>query len=131
MPFSKQPKKQNDYKHLESLIFKKFHDRKSVSKIIQKTAKLQKNIETKLESHQKFDEHSGEAIRYCLNERIKSLQKCRAVNYQPKPRVRTVIHRQCLKLYYQAPESSKRKTRIFDSYDENELDFPDANNLLK
>lgn len=51
IPFGKPTKKEkpaNDDKRLEDLIFKKFHDRKSISKIVQKTAKLQKNIDTKM-----------------------------------------------------------------------------------
>ena len=134
-PFMKPPKKDqpvNKEKKLEDMIFKKFHDRKSVSKIVQKTAKLQKNIEkTMLDSHRKFDEAQGESIRYFLNQRIRGVQLYKAQTYTPKQRERGLIHRECLKLKYQYPEINKRKTRIFDMYEERELDFPDANKLLK
>ena len=42
MPFFKNYKKESDPARYEDLIFKKFNDKKSVSKILQKTAKLQK-----------------------------------------------------------------------------------------
>ncbi len=51
-------------RNLEALIFKKFHNRKSVSKILQKTAKLQKNIDKKVMGEPIENCETGEAIRY-------------------------------------------------------------------
>lgn len=61
MPFFKNYKKESDPARYEDLIFKKFNDKKSVSKILQKTAKLQKNLGAKLYDNYKLNESSGEA----------------------------------------------------------------------
>lgn len=66
-----------------------------------------------------------------MSQHIKSIQKCKATSYEGRNRERGTIHRRCHKLKYQYSEQSKRKTRLFDLYEEVELDFPDANNLLK
>lgn len=129
-PFSKS-KASNTNRDLASMIFKKFHDKKSISKIIQKTAKLQKTIDEKLETQKAVDENTGDAIRYCLMHRIKGLQRYRASNYVRKERQRGEIPKKQLKLRYQNPEVAKRKTRVFDMYNQRELDFVDANKLLR
>lgn len=64
VPFPQKTNQSIDDQKLQSMIFRKFHDKKSINKIIQKTAKLQKNLRTNLESHKEFDESTGEAIRF-------------------------------------------------------------------
>lgn len=57
-------KQERNNRSLEALIYKKFHNRKSVSKILQKTAKLQKNIDKKVMGEPIENQETGEAIRY-------------------------------------------------------------------
>lgn len=130
-PQPQEEKKTTDYKHLENLIIRKFDDRKSVNKIIQKTMKLQKNIDEKLTGLNSEEGFTGDALRLCIMQRISVFQKQRACNFNKREKERGEVHRRPLKLNYQYSLNNKRKTRTFDLYDEAELDFPDINNLLK
>lgn len=130
LPIFASAKTQKYTQNLATMIMKKFHDKQSVNKIIQKTAKLQKNLETS-EKSEVQDDTTSDAIRYCMMQRIKSLQRVRAENYQGRNRQRGRIEPRFLKFRYQGNDKTKRKTRNFQLYDQKELDFPDANNLLK
>jgi len=131
LPFVKDVKQKEINRNLEALIYRKFHNRKSVSKILQKTAKLQKNLEQKLQTTSAAeDETTGDAIRYWMLQRIKSVQKYRAQNYEKKGRKRGKIDKKFTKLIYQDGNKTKRKTKNFPLFDQKQLDFPDANNLL-
>ncbi|CAI2368183.1 unnamed protein product [Moneuplotes crassus] len=117
-------------RNLEALIYKKFNNRKSVSKILQKTAKLQKNIDRKVLGEPVESQETGDAIRHCMMKRIKGFQMARAGNYNRKERTRGKIDAKHLKLKYQSYKQ-KRKTKNFNLFSLKQLDFPDANNLLK
>ncbi|CAI2366838.1 unnamed protein product [Moneuplotes crassus] len=117
-------------KSLEALIFKKFNNRKSVSKILQKTAKLQRNLAHKIIDVPIESQETGDAIRHCMMKRIKGFQTARADNYKKKERTRDRIDARFLKLKYQHSRY-KRKTENFNLYSLDQLDFPDVNNLLK
>lgn len=158
MPFTK-PLQEDQYnRRLESMIFRKFNNKKSVNKIIQKTAKLQKNLADQNQGSYIEDDTTGDAIRYCMAQRIKSLQLARAENShlanketnspsgtnnpyaklknaddgtsKVKTRKRGKIDNKFIKLKFQECDKSKRKTTNFHLYDQNELEFIDANNLL-
>mmetsp|Transcript_32599 Transcript_32599/g.28860 ORF Transcript_32599/g.28860 Transcript_32599/m.28860 type:complete len:131 (-) Transcript_32599:76-468(-) len=67
-------------------------------------------------------------------ERIKAFQKCNAQNNDKKKRKRGKIDLRHIKLQYQNTTSKgkiKRKTRNYSLFSQQELDFPDANNLLR
>lgn len=53
---SKKEKQKNNNRSLEELIYKKFHNKMSVGKILQKTAKLQKNIDEKLNNNSNHED---------------------------------------------------------------------------
>jgi hypothetical protein len=118
-------------KNLEVMIMKKFNDKKSINKIIQKTAKLQKNLQEQEMKPEVEDDTTGQAIRYCMMQRIKSMQLARAKMFSGSKKKRGKIDIKFIKLQFQNIERSKRKTKNFHLYDEAQLDFPDANNLMK
>lgn len=128
MPFRRKNKN-----NLENILLKKFENTKSVSKVIQKTMKLQKNLNRNIDILTGEASTNGDAIRYWIMQRISGFQKQRAIvlqnnnNHRKEPRQ---IHKKPLKLNYQYHQN-KRKTRTFDMYEEKELDFQDVNNLLK
>lgn len=130
MPFGKEVGQVEVNRSLESLIFKKFNNKESVNKIIQKTAKLKKNMDEKLKNGEIGDDTTGDAIRLCMMNRIKSVQKYRANNYIPKDRKRGKVDTRFIKLQSQNNDRTKRKTRNFNMYDQKQLDFPDVNNLI-
>lgn len=117
-------------RNLEHMIMRKFNDKKSVNKIIQKTAKLQKNLDYSIHSMSIEEDTTGDAIRHCMMQRIKSLQRVKAANFTEKERKRGKVDIRFIKLQYQNTERLKRKTKNFNMYDQKQLDFPDANNLL-
>lgn len=63
--------------------------------------------------------------------RIKSVQKYRANNYESKDRKRGKVETRFIKLQYQNNDRTKRKTKNFNMYDLKQLDFPDVNNMMK
>lgn len=77
------------------------------------------------------DDTTGDAIRLCMMNRIKSVQKCRANNYESKDRKRGKVDTRFIKLQYQNNDRTKRKTKNFNMYDLKQLDFPDVNNMMK
>lgn len=123
-------KQEKTNKSLEALIFKKFHNRKSVSKILQKTAQLQKSVDRKILEESYQNEERDDALRHSMLKRIKCLQTVRSDTYTKKERVRGPVETRYMKLRYQSPKQ-KRKTRNFKLFSLEQLDFPDANNLLK
>jgi len=68
--------------NLEALIYRKFNNKQSVNKILLKTAKLQKNIDEKLNRSEVDDETRGEAIRTCMLKRMKVFHMANAANYE-------------------------------------------------
>lgn len=124
-------KEDRDHK-IETLIMKKFNDKGSVNKIIQKTAKLQKNLTSKTESYCIENDLTGDVLRQTMMQRIKGIQRVRAEYYNKGiERKRGKVDTKFIKLIYQNTEKNRRKTRNFPMYDQVQLDFPDANNLLK
>jgi hypothetical protein len=130
MPFGKEIGQVEVNRSLESLIFKKFNNKESVNKIMQKTAKLKKNMDEKLKEGDIGDDTTGDAIRLCMLNRIKLVQKYRANNNILKDRKRGKVETRFIKLQSQNNDRTKRKTRNFNMYDQKQLDFPDVNNLI-
>mmetsp|Transcript_32599 Transcript_32599/g.28859 ORF Transcript_32599/g.28859 Transcript_32599/m.28859 type:complete len:151 (-) Transcript_32599:469-921(-) len=64
IPYMKDTKQKECNRSLEAIIYKKFNNRKSVNKILQKTAKLQKNLDQKLYNITEQEETTGDIIRH-------------------------------------------------------------------
>lgn len=76
IPYINNALKNKNIKNIENILLKKFDNTKSVSKILQKTVKLQKNIEDKLDPEAI---NSGETIRHLIMQRILGVQRQRAM----------------------------------------------------
>lgn len=130
IPYIQTTKQKKTNKTLEDIIYRKFNNKGSVNKILQKTAKLQKSLDEKLTTKLPEDDATGQAMRYYLESRFLSIQRSVAANYQGRDRKRGKVDKRFIKLQSQSRQDVKRKTQNFPMYDMKQLDFIDANKLL-
>lgn len=135
IPFAKKTKEDEEGMKIASMVMRKFHDKGSISKLIQKTAKLQRNMDEKLATDPSQDHATEDVIRLCMQQRIKSLHIAKAKEFSGRQRKRGKVETRFIKLRYQEPKREnegpkKRQTTNFNLYDQKALDFIDANNLL-
>jgi hypothetical protein len=101
IPYIQNTKQKKTNRTLEDIIYRKFNNKGSVNKILQKTAKLQKSLDEKLATQLPEEDATGNAMRYYLESRFLSIQRSVAANYQGKERKRGKVDIRYIKLQSQ------------------------------